>query len=91
MFNFIKRLERIKRVVVTSPTQTTCTDCGAYIDKINEVLTESGSKFYFCGKCKKPYSRTEGGFFTRGVYKYFAEVEVTEEGIPVGYVKAKKK
>ena len=71
--------------------QTRCEDCGAYIDKINKVLTDSGREFYFCGKCKKPYSRREGGFFTRGVYTYFAEVEVTEEGIPVGYVKAKKK
>lgn len=71
--------------------QTKCEDCGAYIEKINKVVTDTGREFYFCGRCKKPYSRMEGGLFTHYVYTYFAEVEVDEDGTPVGYVKAKNK
>lgn len=60
-----------------------CKDCGAYIDKINPVLFQGifyEFKGYFCGKCKKPFTRVfDGGGRTR----YFAEVEVDETGKPI--------
>lgn len=67
--------------------QEKCHDCGAYIDKINKVVVEGiwlevDERFY-CGKCKKPYIKIKNLYSLGVPTKYFAELEVDENGKPV--------
>lgn len=66
-----------------SEKQVKCNDCGAYIDKINPVIFVGifGSmELFFCGKCKKPYTKKVLDYSS---IKYFATVEVDEKGKPI--------
>lgn len=84
MFN--KEPEKVEK----KEEQQKCADCGAYIDKINEVsVSDCTALFwgerYYCGKCKKPYQR-ETNYPENGLThkrRFFAEVEVTKDGVPI--------
>lgn len=74
-----------------------CEECKHWIDKIDaqEViqrdmpnislfLFDSGiSKLYYCPKDRKPYEEHDA----RAKDSYYKKIEVTVEGIPVGYKK----
>lgn len=73
--------------------QTKCADCGAFIDKINEVKVVMESFYFFsddyfflfyCGKCKKPYNQVKRFGPSRDIpNKYYATIEVDEQGNPL--------
>jgi len=89
--------EFLKPMDIIEP-QTKCETCGAYIDKINKVNIWDINKVniwdgvlelttYYCGTCKKPYTKKHVLYY--GADKYFGEVEMSEDGTPVGYKKIK--
>lgn len=83
------------KIIAHLGKQAKCNDCGAYIDEINAVKREAysiygttNSTMHYCNKCKKPYTKKVEPVYD-GVIKYFAEIEVDRNGVPVGYTKKK--
>lgn len=67
-----------------------CDECKHWLDKYDlqvvKVYSNYGSyESRFCPLHKKPYSRRES---SGGRQRYFGELEITEDGEPVGYKKA---
>ena len=58
-----------------------------YIDYLCDVKYE----YHYCQKCKPNYTRIESKELNDSslIHKYFKELEVTEEGEPIGYKKNK--
>lgn len=80
---------------------TTCEDCGVVTDndvRKQQVVTEKSLSYYYgkfgakevtyCSRCEKPY--TEVRWYGPGVTKYYALLEVDEDGKPVTKRKKKK-
>jgi hypothetical protein len=71
-----------------------CEECKHYIDKsdaqevkiFTSILWDVNYKFY-CPMHRRPYSRIDKYL---GLRRYFNEMEVTEEGEPIGYIKKSK-
>lgn len=83
-----KKINELSNVV-------SCEECKCLIDKNDAQVVEQTdlhtSKIYFCGKCRKSYSKIEIPFFLQDCpIRYYAKIEVTKDGEPVGYTKNKK-
>lgn len=70
-----------------------CNECKAWIDKTDASTVKSFGLFgetadYYCPVHKKPYARYILAYPNN---IYFAEIEVDEDGVPVGYKKVNHK
>lgn len=67
-----------------------CSECNCLIE-INDaqcINHSMGLDKYYCKKHQKPYKRVSTCFYNCVFnLKYYAEIEVDENGIPVGYIK----
>jgi len=72
-----------KREVTDKPIEVEvvkCGDCGCMLQKDDAQNVEwTFGPLYFCGKCKKPYTRIKYDVLNDGP-TYYKEVEVTEKG-----------
>lgn len=67
-----------------------CAECKAYfdLDDMSPVCLDGMYTEFYCPAHKKPY--TKYNFAFSGVY-YFAEMQVDENGTPIGYKKIESK
>jgi hypothetical protein len=75
--------ERIEMVDVEK-----CNECGCLINKKNSqtVDTNIGTQF-FCQSHRKKYSKMYCTWQHPELFRYFAELQVDENGEPIGYKK----
>lgn len=81
----IKRLEEVVK----------CDECFCWLDKkdaqeVNVSWVDMNHCWsrYYCGAHKKPYTELCQSF---GERTYYGEIQMNEDGTPVGYVKANEK
>ena len=66
-----------------------CDDCRCWMDKSDAKRLEVSADWlvydeYYCQAHKKPYSRTKRYYLKdTAIWKFFAEVEVNESGVPI--------
>lgn len=74
-----------------------CAECRCFLEKGDAYKVTESSGFwiygsretkYYCLEHRKPYSRMN---VWRDGCSYYGEIQMNEDGTPVGYVKAKKK
>ena len=80
-----------EKVVETEPEEVHCVECGVRLlkSKAQRVVGSSWSGSgdnYYCEAHKKPY---ESFTFFSSKHMFFKEIEVTEDGTPIGYTKIK--
>lgn len=80
------------------PEMVSCETCKCLLYKSDaRMVLVNGVEVYYCQAHKKPYTRIRGGAqqYDWGSVtdytpiRYFGEVEMTEDGTPVGYKKIK--
>lgn len=69
----------------------TCEHCKCWLNEEDAQRVKTPFlTHYYCQAHKVPYSRIKFDFYSDTPRRYFKEVEVTEDGEPVGFTKVKK-
>lgn len=87
IFNFSRDIDADEPIKY----QAKCETCNCYIDRINQVTVYGfqQEEVYYCNTHKKPYNKILKSIFYDSPVVYFAELQVNENGEPVGYTKKK--
>lgn len=74
---------------IKEPDEVKCDTCKHKIDRIDAQTIKFGYiTETYCPEHKKPYSKIKTNDFNYN-RRYYAELEVDEQGVPVGYKKIK--
>ena len=71
-----------------APEAVPCSECGVMVlDRMAQSVSVGwhGAVLRYCAAHRKSYSKVQGD------QRYYAELEVSEDGTPIGYVKEKVK
>lgn len=94
-FLTLRKINKVQSGNVQSD-EVKCDTCKHKIDRADAQIVDCGSRMtmIYCPEHKKPYSRTEINWepdektgYNAQRQAYYAELEVDEQGVPVGYKK----